>query len=104
MPDQPTRYRKRPVVIEAIQFGNAEWADKPSWRARSLPSWLIEAQESDALTYRFESEDYWYFFVRTLEGEMRGGPDDWLIRGVQGELYPCKPDIFAATYEAVDDD
>jgi hypothetical protein len=39
--------------------------------------------------------------IRTLEGDMRAEPDDWIIRGVRGELYPCKPDIFAATYEEV---
>ena len=39
--------------------------------------------------------------IRTLEGEMRAIPGDWIIRGVQGEFYPCKPDIFAATYEPV---
>lgn len=40
--------------------------------------------------------------IRTLEGEMRADPGDWIIRGVQGEFYPCKPDIFAETYEAVE--
>ena len=41
--------------------------------------------------------------VKTLEGDHTGGFDDWIIRGVKGELYPCKPDIFAATYEAVEE-
>ena len=40
-------------------------------------------------------------FIHTLEGTMQGNPGDWLIKGVQGEMYPCKPDIFAATYEPV---
>ncbi len=39
--------------------------------------------------------------IHTLEGEMRADPLDWIIKGVKGEFYPCKPDIFAATYEAV---
>ena len=42
-------------------------------------------------------------FIETLEGRMEAKPGDWIIRGVKGELYPCKPDIFEATYEAVDD-
>ncbi len=45
---------------------------------------------------------YWsgsYYTIKTLEGDMRADMDDWIIRGVMGELYPCKPDIFAATYE-----
>jgi len=40
--------------------------------------------------------------IKTLEGRMRVDPNDWIIKGVEGELYPCKPDIFAATYDAVD--
>ena len=40
--------------------------------------------------------------IETLEGEMRADPFDWIIKGVKGEFYPCKPDIFAATYEAVE--
>ena len=47
-------------------------------------------------------KEYWFAGVcRTLEGTMTGKLGDWLIRGVKGELYPCKPDIFHATYEAV---
>ena len=42
-----------------------------------------------------------YFTIETLEGVMRADPGDWIIRGVQGEFYPCKPEIFAATYEIV---
>lgn len=93
------RYRKRPIVIEAVQFGLAEWADAPVTAWRGEATWLGDALESGVVTYRFESEDYWYFLVQTIEGEMRGGPDDWLIRGVEGELYPCKASVFAATYE-----
>lgn len=94
-----SRYRKLPVEIEAVQFGLAEYADKPEWR-EELPEWLTDAEADGSLAYRFESEDYWYFVVETIEGEMRGGPDDWLILGVEGELYPCKASVFAATYEA----
>lgn len=94
-------YRKRPVVVEAVQFGLAEWADPPhnAWRAPTPLDWLDAALRDEVVTFRFESEDYWYFIVQTEEGEMRGGPDDWLIRGVEGELYPCKASVFAATYE-----
>ncbi len=95
-------YRKKPVVIQAVQFGYAEFADIPEWRCDEFPSWLTEAIGAGVITFVFLSEDYWYFEVATLEGTMRGGPDDWLIQGVQGELYPCKPDIFEATYEPVD--
>ena len=43
-------------------------------------------------------------FIRTLEGEMTATQGDWIIKGVKGEFYPCKPDIFAATYEPADAD
>ncbi len=42
--------------------------------------------------------------IQTLEGTMTGNPGDWLIRGINGEMYPCKPDVFAKTYELVSDD
>jgi len=43
----------------------------------------------------------WFLMIPTLEGEMEASPGDWIIKGVKGEFYPCKPDIFAETYEAV---
>jgi len=42
--------------------------------------------------------------IQTLEGDMKASPGDWIITGVQGEKYPCKPDIFESTYELVEDD
>lgn len=74
------RYRKKPVVIEAIQFvGN--FAE-------------IEAFVGGDAEFR-KGE----LVIATLEGAMHASPRDWIIKGVQGEFYPCKPDIFAATYE-----
>jgi hypothetical protein len=89
------RYRKKPVVIEAIQFvGNdsateiLKWTGTPPVRANIDPgTGVAESLE-----------------IATLEGEMTCSPGDFVIRGVQGEFYPCKPDIFAATYEPVTDD
>jgi hypothetical protein len=71
------QYRKKPVVIEATQFIPGETDDIPGleWDHAGIP------------------------FIRTLEGHMRVSPQDWIITGVKGETYPCKPDIFAATYE-----
>jgi hypothetical protein len=98
-------YRKRPVVIEAVQYGLAEGADEPAaaWRipaSEYFPTWLAQALKDGVVKHEFRSEDYWYFTVSTLEGVMTGGPDDWLIRGVEGELYPCADRIFQATYVA----
>lgn len=87
------QYRKKPVVIEAYQYGGGPL---PS----TAPDWVAEATEpcgvitnTGFLTKRLQ--------VKTLEGRMYANPDDWIIRGVQGEVYPCKPDIFSATYEPV---
>lgn len=95
-------YRKRPVVIEAVQFAYAESVEDPYWRVleEDAPSWLAQALKDGVVKHEFRSEDYWYFTVSTLEGVMTGGPDDWLIRGVEGELYPCADRIFQATYVA----
>lgn len=75
------QYRKKPVVIEAWQIGSDE--DKPSW--------LVNDPN---VTYNGH-----YYEIKTLEGTMHGSDGDWLIRGVSDEIYPCKPDIFAKTYE-----
>lgn len=74
------KFRKKPVVIEAVQFdGSVE-----SWH--SLCDWMGIAHNGNNS-------------VSTLEGNMNVSKDDWVIRGVKGEFYPCKPDIFEATYE-----
>ena len=82
-----TKYRKKPVEIETFRFQIDE----------VMPDWFIEEMNRNAvLTY----EDGTCVIV-TLEGEMRANYGDYIIKGVQGELYPCKPDIFEATYEKV---
>lgn len=85
------KFRKKPVIIEAVQF------QQPTGVADS-PEWLIEAIRQD----RFLVVDG-VAHITTLEGVMTAQPGDWIIRGVKGELYPCKPDIFAATYEPAPD-
>jgi hypothetical protein len=90
-----TRYRKKPVEIEAVQF-SARITD-----CQVFPDWLTEARANGTVEYRLEKNGPGYLLIKTLEGEMRANQDDWIIRGINGELYPCKPDIFAATYEQV---
>lgn len=91
MSDKPTTYRKRPVVIEAMQFIGENAAEVAAWCGG-----LVESADC--------SGDGPPYVVRidTLEGSMLAGRGDYVIRGVQGEHYPCRPDIFEATYEAVD--
>lgn len=81
------KYRKKPVVIEAIQWvGNN----------------FIEIDEFIECEHRtFPSEGR--IEIETLEGTMLASIDDYIIKGIQGEFYPCKPDIFAETYEKVED-
>ena len=77
------KFRKRPVVVDAEQFRpevDAPWPDG----VKSIPTSLGIV-----------------IGIRTLEGFMTVTPGDWIITGVQGERYPCKPDIFEATYEPI---
>ena len=86
------KFRKKPVVIEAWHF-NGE--DGLAW-----PRWLHEYRDLEGACA------YWLggkLYIPTLEGRMKATSGDWIIKGVQGEVYPCKPDIFEATYERVED-
>lgn len=84
------RYRKKPVVIEAFR-----WTGGPD--QEEDPVWAVEAIKDGRMYYQGGPEPY--MTIETLEGKMRAHVGDWIIRGIKGELYPCKPDIFAATYE-----
>ena len=87
------KFRKKPVVIEAVQFlpSNDHAFDVPD----GVHLWPDERG--------FQPRDMSWGFIDTLEGRMHVMAGDWIITGIQGEKYPCKPDIFAATYEAVDE-
>lgn len=90
-----SKFRKKPVVIEAVQIEGRFW-----W-----PDWFHDAvSRNDVLVYGCGkyAEGPRYVEIKTLEGTMRADEGDWIIKGVKGELYPCKPDIFEATYEAVE--
>lgn len=88
------RYRKKPLVIEAVQ-NTGEWAPIVWWLDQI--GYAVPFLGEPAITRRSDGD----LVIRTLEGTMRCGVGDWLIRGVKGEFYSCKPDIFAATYEPV---
>ena len=77
------KYRKKPVVIEAIQ-----------WTSENL-------SEIDKFTRGKVKNHESVLIIPTLEGEMYASLSDYIIKGVNGELYPCKPDIFDKTYEEV---
>jgi hypothetical protein len=90
------KYRKLPVVIEAFQMV----LDSDGKIVTPWPNWLNEAWGTQRLQ-RLPSNAGRYS-IKTLEGVMDVDWGDWIIKGVKGELYPCKPDIFSATYESAD--
>jgi hypothetical protein len=85
-------FRKKPVVIEAIQWPGDRFETAP-------PEWFTKAMYAEPGTPGFLMRIDNRLVIETLEGQVWAQPGDWIIRGVKGELYPCKPDIFAATYE-----
>jgi hypothetical protein len=88
------KFRKKPVVIEAFKASDLLRSAKEDWQ--SLPQCIVEAYDKGDFLFALSS-----ISIVTLEGVMCAEYEDWIIRGVKGELYPCKPDIFEATYEAV---
>lgn len=87
------KYRKKPVVIEAMQFLGVKVSDIDY--AVEFDDWIAKNQGERKCRYVGDK-----ISIPTLEGVMTADVGDWIIKGVQGELYPCKPDIFEATYEA----
>jgi len=85
-------YRKKPVVIEAFKYGIEP---RPDWFNDKVTSNKIITYVGTDIR---DSSEY-YCEIKTLEGIMRGNCGDYIIKGVQGEIYPCKPDIFEMTYE-----
>lgn len=83
------KFRKKPVVIEAVQFTDEE-------SAQEILDWVSHDQK---VAWTTAGGVISQIFIDTLEGEMTASPNDWIIKGVNGEFYPCKPDIFDKTYE-----
>lgn len=86
------KYRKKPVVIEAIQF-----IDTPE-RLEELSIFI----DNQLLRVDYKNPDKPVLKLQTLEGERLASVGDYVIKGIKGEFYPCKPDIFEMTYEPVD--
>ena len=84
------QYRKKPVVIEAIQFNGKNAEEIEQWSNNNVKAGPVS---EDTLTRA-------YLEIETLEGTMTAQPDDYIIKGVNGEFYPCKPDIFEKTYDS----
>ena len=84
------QYRKKPVVIEALQYDGTN--------AGKILYWMQGRSLEDAITIHPEGDT---FSIQTLEGTMTASIGDFVIKGVNGEFYPCKPDIFEKTYDKV---
>lgn len=98
------KFRKKPVVIEAFKLG---YELMPGWFADEILKDNVKLSvsgsmlvDTENLLCRFVSQAD----IKTLEGTMHADDGDYVIKGVKGEIYPCKPDIFEATYEKVEDD
>lgn len=104
------KYKKKPVIIEAVQYNSDDLsaiAEIIKFLSDNKVSDYDEYLEyGDALPfeiYPYRGSDYegWRIIIKTLEGDMTVGFNDYIIKGVNGEFYPCKPDIFEKTYDEV---
>ncbi len=86
------KYRKKPVLVNAWKVADLLYSANRDWSA--LPDRIVQAYNSSEVVFGDV-----FISVTTMEGRMRAASTDMLIEGVKSELYPCKPDIFEATYE-----
>jgi hypothetical protein len=87
------KFRKKPVIIEAIQWNGKNFDECMNFMEDYLGSkFHYENEEERALKEKT-------LYIKTLEGIMTAQKNDWIIKGINGEFYPCKPDIFKKTYE-----
>lgn len=89
------KFRKKPVVIEAFQLG-----------IDNMPDWFTDAVAKNDIILHGQSSGFYHAHdtntdIKTLEGWHHANYGDYVIQGIKGEIYPCKPDIFEKTYEAV---
>ena len=90
------KYTKKPITIEAVQLSKYHHINhNPDHTTLSLPpKWYTDAYHNDIILYHDDGTAT----IKTLEGDHTANNDDYIIQGIKGELYPCKPDIFEATY------
>lgn len=90
------KYRKKPVVINAFKWTGDMFQNED-------PEWITEAIQEGKVYFSNIGEENVVMKIETLEGTHTANCGDYIIQGVKGELYPCKPDIFEMTYEEVTD-
>ena len=82
------KYRKKPIIVEAIQYTGQN---------------MLYITDFIGINAKKYYTGFDHIIIHTLEGDMRADIGDWIIKGIKGEFYPCKPDIFEATYEKVEE-
>ena len=88
------KFRKKPIVIEAFKWtGDEHQIEDPEWACDAV-------RNGEIMMGQVGTPDVFLIIV-TLEGKMSAERGDWIIKGIKGEIYPCKPDIFVASYEEV---
>ncbi len=93
------QYRKKPVIVEAVQLDNINASSVVRWIGEDKAKMNLESDEAWKLG---KAPPIFSVTICTLDGDMKAMPGDYIIKGVHGEFYPCKPDIFEKTYEAVE--
>ena len=90
-------FRKKPIVIVARQY------DGTGANTLDIMYWVNHGCWPENSPINIDKKDTKNLIIETLEGPMTVSPGDWVIRGVKGEFYPCKPDVFEKSYEAIHD-
>ena len=91
------KYRKRPIIVEAFRWTADHWQKED-------PKWIIDAIKQDKIYFVHNLISGGEMRIITLEGTHTAKRGDWVIKGIKGEIYPCKNDIFLETYEEVNDE
>lgn len=99
------KFRKKPVVVEAIQATGTPESNREiiDWTRGSKTPAYMDKEVRNCSAEHPDGFDYAVLVINTLEGTHTVRPNDWVIKGVAGTFYPCKPDVFATTYEPADE-
>ena len=89
------KYRKKPIIVDAFKW----W---PKVMEEHYPDWIYQAIERKEVYFSNDPLPDSKMIIKTLKGDMSANHEDYIIRGIKGEIYPCKPDIFEAIYELVE--
>lgn len=89
-----TKYRKKPVVIDAFK-----WTGGPD--QIEDPTWIVDKMKEGEVFVDKDGFGKIFLYINTLEGLMHANVGDYIIKGIEGEIYPCKPDIFDKTYDKI---